>query len=265
MMRLLAPVLFLSASALQRTMINKNGVEVACSGDPYCDTQPYIECCPQGPDTNLRSNPGSDDVKPLAKIKTQIKTDLFSMPRFLAVKHSRKKRNIFSKLQQQQGPHKPIKNDEHRFLSTKNSKGFIGSLVNAASAGLSTLTGGMKTCAGGGMPAPIGSGSQATFSDKQACVACKFVWTQVNMGKSKDSTPDLVGQAFDNICADAPDVFYQGCDDMYDQIDFMIKDSLNKGTVDKICGCARLCAPDIVSGGAAGASIASAAGGMFRL
>lgn len=63
------------------TMI-KNGIEVACSGDPYCEAQPYTgkmplyvsvrwgtlfshfffflspisECCPEGPDANLRSN-----------------------------------------------------------------------------------------------------------------------------------------------------------------------------------------------------------------
>ena len=33
-----------------RTYTNKAGVEVQCSGDPYCEAQPYIECCPQGPD-----------------------------------------------------------------------------------------------------------------------------------------------------------------------------------------------------------------------
>ena len=35
------------------TMI-KNGVEVKCSGDPYCEAQPFVECCPQGPDAELR-------------------------------------------------------------------------------------------------------------------------------------------------------------------------------------------------------------------
>ena len=30
----------------------KDGVRVACSGDPYCEAQPFIECCPQDPDTN---------------------------------------------------------------------------------------------------------------------------------------------------------------------------------------------------------------------
>ena len=34
----------------RKGMMIKNGVEVACSGDPYCDAQPFIECCPQGPD-----------------------------------------------------------------------------------------------------------------------------------------------------------------------------------------------------------------------
>jgi hypothetical protein len=35
----------------------KNGIEVACSGDPYCEAQPFIECCPEGPDAALlRSN-----------------------------------------------------------------------------------------------------------------------------------------------------------------------------------------------------------------
>ena len=30
--------------------MTKDGVEVACSSDPYCDAQPFIDCCPQGPD-----------------------------------------------------------------------------------------------------------------------------------------------------------------------------------------------------------------------
>ena len=38
-----------SANSVRRTMM-KNGIEVACSSDPYCDAQPFIDCCPQGPD-----------------------------------------------------------------------------------------------------------------------------------------------------------------------------------------------------------------------
>ena len=40
------------------TYTNKAGVEVKCSGDPYCEAQPYIECCPQGPDAG--TNYGMD-------------------------------------------------------------------------------------------------------------------------------------------------------------------------------------------------------------
>ena len=122
-------------------------------------------------------------------------------------------------------------------------------------------------CAVGGQPVGGGSGGQTTFSDKQACVACKFIWNNVNSAKSAGTTPDLVGQQFDSLCADAPDVFYQGCDDMYDQIGTMIKDSMNGGTVDQICGCAKLCAPDTLVGGSGSllGAASSAVNGLLRL
>ena len=44
---------FTTTTSVQHTML-KSGVRVACSGDPYCEAQPYIECCPQGPDADLR-------------------------------------------------------------------------------------------------------------------------------------------------------------------------------------------------------------------
>jgi hypothetical protein len=99
------------------------------------------------------------------------------------------------------------------------------------------------SCSAGGQPAIPGVGLP-TFSDKQACVACKFVWSRINNVASKPSTPDLVGQSFDDICAEAPDVFYEGCDAMYDQIGFMIKDSMAGASMDQICGCAKICAPN---------------------
>lgn len=34
--------------------INAEGLKVSCSGDPYCEAQPFIECCPQGPDAELK-------------------------------------------------------------------------------------------------------------------------------------------------------------------------------------------------------------------
>ena len=34
----------------RKGLMMKNGVQVECSGDPYCDAQPFIECCPIGPD-----------------------------------------------------------------------------------------------------------------------------------------------------------------------------------------------------------------------
>ena len=106
-------------------------------------------------------------------------------------------------------------------------------------------------CATGNDVANAGNG--ATFSDKQACVACKFVWSNVNNGMATPTTPDLVGQRFDNICAEAPDVFYQGCDDMYDQVGHMIQDFMGGASIDQICGCAQLCAPSTLLGGGSSA------------
>ena len=33
----------------RKGLMMKNGVQVECSGDPYCDAQPFIECCPSVP------------------------------------------------------------------------------------------------------------------------------------------------------------------------------------------------------------------------
>ena len=120
-------------------------------------------------------------------------------------------------------------------------------------------------CALGGQPVGSGSAKQTTFSDKQACVACKFVWSNVNAAKSAGTTPDLVGQQFDDICADAPDVFYQGCDDMYDQIGSLIKDSMSGASVDQICGCAKMCAPDTLVKGGSGGGLLGSVSGLLRL
>ena len=120
-------------------------------------------------------------------------------------------------------------------------------------------------CALGGQPVGSGSAKQTTFSDKQACVACKFVWSNVNAAKSAGTTPDLVGQQFDEICADAPDVFYQGCDDMYDQIGSLIKDSMSGASVDQICGCAKMCAPDTLVKGGSGGGLLGSVSGLLRL
>ena len=136
------------------------------------------------------------------------------------------------------------------------ASGIGGGIMGALTGGGGGILAGLPTlpfdCAGGGQPAIPGVGPP-TFSDKQACVGCKFVWGRINAevraAPQGSLTPDIVGQSFDNICADSPDVFYQGCDDMYDQVGFMIKDSMNGASVDQVCGCAKICAMNTLSGG----------------
>ena len=68
------------AAARRTGRMMKNGVEVACSGDPYCDAQPFIECCPQGPDAWRRLRRSSPQLVSSAQRRAQPKDQEHAQP-----------------------------------------------------------------------------------------------------------------------------------------------------------------------------------------
>lgn len=81
-----------------------------------------------------------------------------------------------------------------------------------------------------------------TMGDKEACVACKFIWELIKERVDKETAlVDDVGAAFEQSCQDAPDVFYDGCDFMYEQAGDMIQDFLAGTSASGACSKAGLC------------------------
>ena len=75
-----------------------------------------------------------------------------------------------------------------------------------------------------------------------ACVACKFVWEVIKERVDKETAlVDDVGATFEQTCQDSPDVFYDGCDFMYDQAGDMIQDFLAGTSAPGACSKAGLC------------------------
>lgn len=84
------------------------------------------------------------------------------------------------------------------------------------------------------------------------CVACKFIWENVeetlrsSKGKfefedDNDKNPILVGQAFQYFCRISPDIFYEPCNRMFEQLYFFTQDFLNNTSIEEICKKNEMC------------------------
>eukprot|EP00939_MAST-03C_sp_MAST-3C-sp1_P000803 g803.t1 len=94
--------------------------------------------------------------------------------------------------------------------------------------------------AGGGVAGAIGGAVGNAFvsntaSQKENCVGCKFVWKKIHAGLDQSAGYDTVKNAFERVCMNMPDVFYDVCDMMYDQEDDMVQDYLNNVDFEKMC------------------------------
>ena len=88
----------------------------------------------------------------------------------------------------------------------------------------------------------MGKPSKKSMGDKEACVACEFIWGAIAQRVDKSTAlVDDVGAAFEQQCQDAPDVFYEGCDFMYDQVGDMIQDFLAGTSASSACKNGGLC------------------------
>jgi len=96
----------------------------------------------------------------------------------------------------------------------------------------------------------IGLGSSSGSVDRfmpqrfEDCMACRFVWKQVEMDVSNAKFVEDVQASFEHNCLDAQksQVFYKACEDMYDDMYAMTDDYMSSDyTVDKMCQRANMC------------------------
>jgi hypothetical protein len=77
------------------------------------------------------------------------------------------------------------------------------------------------------------------------CVACKFIWENVEESLVDSSSsflesegrrnPILAAQAFQYFCRIAPDIFFEACNVMFEKLFFMTQDFCAKKKVVEIC------------------------------
>jgi len=76
------------------------------------------------------------------------------------------------------------------------------------------------------------------------CVACRYVWKQVEMDVSNARYIEDVQASFEHNCLDAQKatIFYKACEDMYDDMYAMTDDYMSSDfTVDQMCQRANMC------------------------
>jgi hypothetical protein len=84
------------------------------------------------------------------------------------------------------------------------------------------------------------------------CVACKFIWENIQEALVDNSNsflepegrrnPILASQSFQYFCRIAPDVFFEPCNVMFEKLFFMTEDFCAKKSVKEICENNEMCA-----------------------
>jgi hypothetical protein len=79
--------------------------------------------------------------------------------------------------------------------------------------------------------------------DVEDCVACQYVWKQVEMDVGNSAITQTIYDSFHANAVDAQrtPVFYPACQSMFDAADDMIGDYMDGYTVDQICENSMLC------------------------
>jgi len=101
------------------------------------------------------------------------------------------------------------------------------------------LLGGAASMLAGGAQMP----SQISSSDIEDCVACRFIWLQVELDVGNEQIEETIYDSFTAACIEAQKapIFYPACEDMFDDIYGMIGDYMDGYTVNQICEGARMC------------------------
>jgi len=81
--------------------------------------------------------------------------------------------------------------------------------------------------------------------DVEDCVACQYVWKQVEQDVGNSAITQTIYDSFHANAVDAQKmpVFYPGCQTMFDAADDMISDYMDGYTVNQICENSMLCRP----------------------
>jgi len=79
--------------------------------------------------------------------------------------------------------------------------------------------------------------------DVEDCVACRYVWLQVEMDVGNSAIEETVYDSFyqNALEAQKTPIFYPGCQTMFDQIDDMLGDYMDGYSVDQLCENSMLC------------------------
>jgi hypothetical protein len=80
-------------------------------------------------------------------------------------------------------------------------------------------------------------------SDIEDCVACRYVWLQVELQVGNSQLEENIYDAFTSACIEAQKapIFYAACDDMFDDVYGMIGDYMEGYTVNQVCEGAKMC------------------------
>jgi len=80
-------------------------------------------------------------------------------------------------------------------------------------------------------------------SDVEDCVACRYVWLQVEMDVGNSVVEENIYDSFyqNALEAQKAPIFYPGCQTMFDSIDDMISDYMDGYTVNQMCENSLLC------------------------
>ena len=77
----------------------------------------------------------------------------------------------------------------------------------------------------------------------ETCEGCKFVWSKANSLLDESAGYETVKDAFERVCANMPQVFYDACDVMFENEDRMIQDYLAGASFPIMCERSGLCLP----------------------
>jgi len=95
-----------------------------------------------------------------------------------------------------------------------------------------------------GLKGKAGHGGRANSQAIEDCLACRFIWKQVEMDVANARYVEDVQASFEHNCLDAQkgSVFFKGCEDMYDDMYAMTDDYMsNEYTVSTMCKRANMC------------------------
>jgi len=115
-----------------------------------------------------------------------------------------------------------------------------GALFRGAKRAGKALVGGAKKLLG----KKGGGADRAKAQRLEDCVACRFIWKQVEMDVSNARYVEDVQASFEHNCLDAQKstIFFKACEDMYDDMYALTDDYMsNDYTVDTMCKRANMC------------------------